>query len=409
MTTGMSGWDGKETKAFGKFSPRRRGGLRRYEQEMGIVERNAWRSVFPSVQNLLDHLRRYTKSASSREKYLCQVAQFCRWARMGPEDLVKLPKTRIELLIQDWVDGMEELGRSRSYLNCVIKRLRTFFHANGFVGEKELNIRTYFMPTRYRKVPEYIPTKEEVYCMANAVGNTRDRAIILCLFSSGLRVSTLLALNYGDVVEELERGEDIVKMPVYPAMKERVPEACKGQIPYYTFICREATEALRCYLREREERYGRIKMDDPLFHSEWTLWDRDVRSSKRLTRATVGKIVKRAAKLAGISQWEHVTPHALRKAFEMVLVSQTIDGGRMDKATQEFLMGHILPGSQDYYYDKTRVDFHRKEYAKLDFSTGVQRETVDKLVSIDEVEEYLASGWLFVAKVDDNKIIVRKD
>ena len=185
---------GDATKAFGKFSPRRRRGLRRYEQEMGIVERNAWRSVFPSVQNLLDHLRRYTKSASSREKYLCQVAQFCRWARMGPEDLVKLPKTRIELLIQDWVDGMEELGRSRSYLNCVIKRLRTFFHANGFVGEKELNIRTYFMPTRYRKVPEYIPTKEEVYCMANAVGNTRDRAIILCLFSSGLRVSTLLAL-----------------------------------------------------------------------------------------------------------------------------------------------------------------------------------------------------------------------
>lgn len=45
-------------------------------------------------------------------------------------------------------------------------------------------------------------------------------------------------------------------------MKERVPDACKGQIPYYTFICSEAGEALRSYLRERDEKYGPISRED---------------------------------------------------------------------------------------------------------------------------------------------------
>ena len=198
-------------------------------------------------------------------------------------------------------------------------------------------------------------------------------------------------------------------VPVYPEMKQRVPEACKGQIPYYTFMCPEASEALRSYVREREEKYGPLNWDDPLFHSEWTLWSRDERSKRRLNRRTVGLVVKRAARLAGIKKWRYVTPHSLRKAFESILRSPTIDGGRLDKGTQEFFMGHILPGSQDVYYDKGDVEFHRQEYARLDFSRSRSSGMVrDRLVSVDELERYLRDGWLFVAKVSDDRVIVRK-
>jgi hypothetical protein len=80
----------------------------------------------------------------------------------------------------------------------------------------------------------------------------------------------------------------------------------------------------------------------------------------------------------------------------------------MDKGTQEFLMGHILPGSQDVYYDKTKVDYHRSEYAKLDFSRSLMTtKAVDKLVCIGDLEGYLEKGWLFVAKIDDDKVVVR--
>jgi len=120
-------------------------------------------------------------------------------------------------------------------------------------------------------------------------------------------------------------------------------------------------------------------------------------------------IVKRAARLAGIREWKHVTSHCLRKAFESVLRSPTVDGGRMDKGTQEFLIGHILPGTQDAYYDKTDIEFHRSEYAKLDFSRGgIPAKAVDKLISMAELEEHLGGGWMFVARISDRRAVVRR-
>jgi len=64
-------------------------------------------------------------------------------------------------------------------------------------------------------------------------------------------------------------------------MKERVPDACKGEIPYYSFLYAEAGDALRVYLREREEQYGERGADYPLFHSDWNRWNRDERSRMR--------------------------------------------------------------------------------------------------------------------------------
>jgi hypothetical protein len=128
----------------------------------------------------------------------------------------------------------------------------------------------------------------------------------------------------------------------------------------------------------------------------------------RLGRRAVGLIVKKSARLAGLPQWKQVTPHCLRKAFETVLISPTIDGGRLDKGTQEFFMGHILPGTQDTYYDKTKIDFHRKEYSKLDFSRDkIHGNAIDKLISMNELKNHLNTGWMFISKISDNQVIVR--
>jgi hypothetical protein len=39
----------------------------------------------------------------------------------------------------------------------------------------------------------------------------------------------------------------------------------------------------------------------------------------------------------------------------------------MDIKDQEFLMGHILPGVQDAYYDNTKVDELRRKYSQVVF------------------------------------------
>lgn len=403
----------RRARAFGKFIPGKALPMRGFEVQLEVRARNgpnAWKSDLPSVQNLLDHLGRYTRSESSREKYLRHLHQFSRSSDHSPEELVKLPKGKVELLIQGFADELAAKARSKAYVNSVIKRLGTFFRVNGYTSNRELKVQSYFVPTRYRKIPEYIPTKAQVFAMADAAGDRRNRAIILTLWSSGLRVSTLCALNYGDVAEQLERGEPYIMIRVYPTMKERVPDACKGQIPYYTFVCSDAGEAMRYYLMERREKYGEIASGDPLFHSEWTLWSSRERSQWRLGRRAIGLVIKKAAKFAAIQQWKHVAPHCMRKVFKSVLRSPTVDGGRLDKGTQEFFMGHILPGTQDVYYDKTKNDFHREEYAKLDFSrNGLStKRVVDKLICIGELESYLSDSWLFVSKISDNKVVVRR-
>jgi len=52
----------------------------------------------------------------------------------------------------------------------------------------------------------------------------------------------------------------------------------------------------------------------------------------------------------------------LRKAFESALRN-----AGLDLQDQEFLIGHIIPGAQDTYYDKTKVEDLRRKYAKVNF------------------------------------------
>lgn len=326
-----------------------------------------WRSEYESVDLLLRHLSRKCRSEASKKAYLHRLYSFCNYAGMSPDELAKLPKSHVEGLVQDYADNYNDGKHSVRYSNGIINLLRTFFKVNGFKGTQTLDVEGYYMPARYRKVPEYIPRKHEIHLMADSACSLRNRAIILTLYGSGLRNSTLRALLIKDVENELSRGISNILIPVYPEMKLIDPYACKGNISYFTFICDEATEAIKLYLHERKEKYGEILSHGPLFSSEYNQVDRNERRSKIMSQRQLQNVVKMAAKRAGIAQWRHVTPHCLRKAFETVLHSELIDGGRLDPKIQEFFMGHILPGSEDAYFDRSNIEMLRAEYTKLNF------------------------------------------
>lgn len=357
-----------------------------------------WRSEYESVNLLLKHLWRKSRSEASRKAYLRQVYLLCSSKGLTPEELIKLPKKKIEEIVQDYADQYNDGRHSIRYVNNIIHLLKGFFKANGFKGTKALEIESQYMPSRYRKRPEYIPKKHEIYAMADSACSLRDRAIILTLYSSGLRNATLRAVLYKDVEEELKRGVDNLMIPVYPEMKLIEPNACKNNIPYYTFTCEEATQAISLYLREREEKYGKIMPNEPLFASEYNQVPRENRNSKIMSPRQLQFIVKDAAKRAGIPQWRYVAPHCLRKAFETVLHSELIDGGRLDPKIQEFFMGHILPGSEDVYFNKMDVERLRAEYAKLNFGRVVV-ENKFKILRMAVAKAFEGSG------IDPDKVI----
>ncbi len=323
---------------------------------------DGWRSGYVSVDRVLRHYARRVMSERTRMNFCGTLMRFCRFCGLDPDELVGLPVHEASRLCQDFTDHLRGLGFSVRYVNVSQAYLRTFFKVNGFDGERELRVERYYQPTRYRKKPEYVPTPEEIYRMGYASGSAKNRSMIFALYTGGLRNSTLRAIRYGDVREELELGLEVVKIPVYPEMKKVDPAACKGNIPYYTFIDPETVKALREYLEERRERFGDINDEEPLFHSDSNNVPREKQRFTPVSKNGLARMVKRAAKQAGIRRWRDVTPHCLRKAFE-----STLRNNRVDPKDQEFLMGHILPGSQDAYYDHTKTENLRKKYGQIEF------------------------------------------
>jgi len=150
-------------------------------------------------------------------------------------------------------------------------------------------------------------------------------------------------------------------------------KACKNNIPYFTFFDALSTEALRSYLRDRERRFGPIEDEEVLFPpgAGASHLARHRSRLRPLGDADFGRIVKKAARNAGIKEWRAVHPHALRKSFEEGVKRRRPDGAMMGEKDQEFLMGHILPGSQDPYYgsgisvEGSTISFSREVANKL--------------------------------------------
>jgi len=426
-----------------------------------VLRVDGWRSEYVSVDRLLRHLARRTGSEASRRVYLKTLAEFVRFTGLSPDELVALGREEVEERVQAFCD----LVRTPRTANRKMEELKTFFKCNGFrVGNRcSLVLERRYVGARHRSRAEYIPTDEEIYRMVNESGlSLKWRSFLLTLYTTGLRNSTARALRVGDVWGELKAGVTPLLMRVYPEMKRVVPEACKGNLPYFTFMPREAVDALKAYLEDREERLGPIKEDQVLYCSDNRRIPRELRAYTPLDISAVTRMVKRAAKMAGIEEWRHVTPHSLRKAYERALRNSGLD-----LKDQEFLMGHILPRSQDTYYDKTKVEELRAKYAKVEFFPSIRMpmeelrrrqiidmvrllgfpedkikrveealakyETVDeameeirklslegykvredvnsdpkKIVDEDELEKYLADGWDVQMVLPSGRILIRR-
>lgn len=327
-----------------------------------FLEIKGWKSDFQSVDRLLRHYSRKVRSEHTRANACQTVKALSDFAGIAPDELVNLTPKNASSLVQDFVDSLANKGYSIRYVNVCLAYLKTFFRVNGYKGRRVLEVERHYQPSRYRKREEYIPTSEESYKMAYVSGSTRNKALVLALYTSGLRNSTLRAILYGDVKDEFEDGQEILKVSVYAEMKKIATGACKGNIPYYTFFSRETVEAIRQYLKRRQKRLGVIGDKEPLFASSSKNLGPDLRRKTPVMKKTLEHLVKRAAREAGIKKWKFVSPHCLRKAFESALRNSG-----MDPKDQEFLMGHILPGSQDTYYDKTKIEDLRRKYAQVEF------------------------------------------
>jgi site-specific recombinase XerD len=136
----------------------------------------------------------------------------------------------------------------------------------------------------------------------NTLAGIRDRAILELLFSSGLRVSELVALDRDHI--NLKRLEFMVRG--------------KGQKDRPIFISPEAAKWIDHYLQRREDNAK------PLFVRFSGSKKIDQSGNfQRLTARSVQRLVGRYALLAGITK--HVSPHTLRHSFATDLLMNGAD------------------------------------------------------------------------------------
>lgn len=425
-----------------------------------------WTSEYSSVNNTLRYLQmRRTNSLSTKTGCFRTLHKLCLFAGRNPDELVRMEKTEIEQYVRDYSESVKNRTGWGATANLAITHLKLFFRENGFRREtgRELVVELFRVPPRSSKVKEYIPTPEEAIRMAEAYGlGSRNYAAILMLAFTGLRNSTLRALLYGDIRQELEEGKENLLVRIHKDMKRIDPNACKGEIPYFVFTDKKTTNAIRLYLAARTSRSGKLPDDAPLFPTTSTrIGDRRLRNSTILSNRELQIAVKEGARRAGIEDWKFVTPHKLRKTFKSFLINQPPES-RLDQSDQIFFEGHLPGGSEDAYYDKTKIENMRAKFSKLvverdpsmqiastmargvgldpaslraDLARTLGRDPTlseevaeltkhisemlhhgqnssrktTKVIAEELLEKYLDEGWRFVASLGSGKAVVEKE
>lgn len=298
------------------------------------------------------------KANSTKTQYLGALKIYTRYRDMNPEQLIdeieedrKKPRRKrgeVEYILKEfhsWLlnekkkqkpgkdEPTGEIGVSPKRAHTIIGALRSFYKANGFPTTLNLP-----RPTILKKNYKIQLRAEDVKKLVDHAPTLRDKAIILMLFQSGMDVSTLCSLDYGDVARGLEKGE--CPLPIRIVRE-------KENVEYTTFMAKDGIEALQAYLHKRRQRKGDIQHDNPLFIKE-----RVYNGKERMSRNLIEKVMREIAAMSGVvsegemerADFNPCRPHALRSAFATIMKLQGVNNEIV-----EYWLGHSIPYESAYF------------------------------------------------------------
>jgi site-specific recombinase XerD len=172
----------------------------------------------------------------------------------------------------------------------------------------------------------------------------RDQAIIMVLFSSGLRISELISLKTDSI--NLKKGEFTMRG--------------KGDKLRLVFLSDEAINAIKSYLDERQDNSRAMFIRHDAKESVEKQIESQGKQMPGLSARTAQRIRKKYAKLAGITK--KISPHTLRHSFATDLLANGAD----IRAVQD-LLGHASISTTQIYThitNKRLKDIHKTFHKK---------------------------------------------
>ena len=259
-----------------------------------------------AIDELLERTRRELVirgyAPRTRKVYLGHVRRFLAWR-------ARAPKAELAEEMRCYLLHIVEQGRvGRSYHNQAVSALR--FLSQSVLGRPGL-AEDIPRPRPERQLPRVL-SKEEVRRLLEQVRHPKHRAIVLVLYSAGLRVSEVVRLR----PEDLDTDRRLLRVRRGKGGKDR-----------YTLLSPKAMEAVRIY---REAYPG----------GSWLF--PGTRPDRHYGARSVQKIVVEAAERAGLGR--RVTPHMLRHSF----ATHLLESGTDLRYIQE-LLGHHSSRTTEIY------------------------------------------------------------
>ncbi|MEX0802170.1 MAG: tyrosine recombinase XerC [Candidatus Binatia bacterium] len=279
------------------------------------------------IQKYIEYLRdERNVSPHTLRNYLSDLRQFQQFLRASEfclDETGEVDARKIDIHAARAYLAWLNKDRKKSSMGRKLAAIKGFFRylsATGrVVKDPLLLIQT---PKQEKPLPSFLSI-DDVFQLLGGIKikgplDSRDRAMLEVFYSSGIRASELVGLNWGDIDFQL----GIIRV-IGKGSKERI-------VP----IGEVAMQALQDYsLQHRKNWNLACKGENPVFLN---------RHGKRMTTRSVARRVEKHLKASGIAV--HIAPHGLRHTF----ATHLLNSGADLRVIQEMLGHASLSTTQRY-------------------------------------------------------------
>ncbi len=252
-----------------------------------LVEKGLAANTLAAYRQDLEAYHDFLKKGTGLRPVPTQIFQD--WAKVKREHI-------LQFMILEKKRGLQASSVARRLV--AIKLFHRFLVKERFIQEDVTSVLE--SPKLWKRLPHYLTSPEMEALLKAPAGEdkiaVRDRAILECLYATGMRVSEIVGLKTGDI--NLENRFLKCKGK---GSKERI-------VP----VGRSAIAAIKIYLSKIRHRQKPLTAH--LFIGK---------RKKGLTREFVWQMIKKYARQAGISK--NITPHTFRHSFATHLLERGAD------------------------------------------------------------------------------------
>lgn len=383
--------------------------------------------------------------------------------------LAKEDYPTLKNLISDQIRKKENEGKAGSYISTSLKPTLSFLKFNNITVHLQINIKN--ENRNLTTENERIPTKDELSTILRSTDTRGRLEIALMAFSglrpetlgsykgtNGLKLSD---------IKDLEIKNEKIEFKKIPTEITVRPELSKARHQYLTFISKEGCEYMKEYLNERINNKEKLSEESPLILPNESKSRKEMKN-RFLETQLISREIKKAIKKAGFTWRPYVfrayfaTNLDIAEANGKISHSwrQFIMGHKGDiearystnknlsddikdqiretyKRCEKYLSTQTTKTQEENLTEKLReytitifeTTFNTKlkkekkeELMKLtteNFEEELRRISKErkneilnngntqKIIKINEIEEYINQGWEFITTLPDGKAIIR--